>query len=94
MAFGNRHSDLLVTASRDAVRCWRCGGGTEAEAENGAAISEGLGGGEEPAKVRVNPKPISLSLILNPNPKVALDAEDRLVAVAVGAVVHLLQVPL
>ena len=74
LAFGSRQPDLLVTASRDAVRCWQCDvcKASKSGSRNGAALAGELMSGEEPTSV-------------------CLDAEDRLAAVAVGAVVFLLQ---
>ena len=67
MAFGNRTSDLLITASKDAVRRWRISGGED----NGAALAAELEA-DEPAAV-------------------CLDAEDKLVAIASGCVIFLIQ---
>jgi len=72
MILGNR-SDVLITATRDAVRRWRVSPDNGPAPDNGAALAAELGS-DEPAAV-------------------CLDAEDRLVAVASGRVISLLQVP-
>jgi len=53
LAFGSRHPDLLITASRDAVRCWQCDtcAGKPSGSRNGAALAAELLAGEEPASV-------------------------------------------